>query len=452
MLERTKGIVGETLIKQGLNYLARDPEQNLDRLIDWAARIATDPAHKEQIAGVAKYLREDTNWRKYAIGVLKETHPNVLQRTIVGFLVNSTWLGVPRQKEAARRLGVSVPWALLIDPTEKCNLRCLGCWAGDYQRARDLELPLLKRIVGEAEELGIHFIVVSGGEPTVRMDDLLQLARAYPGTVFHVFTNGTLLTDEVIDKVCQAGNINFAISLEGLAESTDQRRGQGTFAKVMGTMDRLRRAGALFGFSATYTRHNTEEIASDTFIDLMIEKGCRFGWLFTYIPVGADADRSLMATPEQRGFMARRVEEIRSTKPLFLADFWNDGRYTGGCIAGGKRYLHINAAGDIEPCAFVHYATGNIRDMSLAEALKSPLMRAYQKRQPFNSNHLRPCPLIDNPEQLAAIVAESNARSTQESNVDAGALAESLKEYAAAWGVVAERLEEERAHRKNTAN
>lgn len=452
MLERTKGVVGEALIKQGLNYLAKDPDQNLDRLIDWAARIATDRAHKEQIADVAKYLREDTNWRKYAIKVLKETHPIVLQRTIVGFLVNSTWLGVPRQKEAARRLGVSVPWALLIDPTEKCNLRCLGCWAGDYQRAKELELPLLKRIVGEAEDLGIHFIVVSGGEPTVRMDDLLQLARAYPGTIFHVFTNGTLLTDDVISKVCQAGNINFAISLEGLAETTDRRRGAGTFAKVMDAMDRLRKAGALFGFSATYTRHNTEEIASDAFIDLMIEKGCRFGWLFTYIPVGADADHSLMATPEQRGFMARRVEEIRATKPLFLADFWNDGRYTGGCIAGGKRYLHINAAGDVEPCAFVHYATGNIRDMSLAEALQSPLMRAYQKRQPFNGNHLRPCPLIDNPEQLAAIVAESNARSTQESNVDAAAQAESFKEYAAAWGAVAERLEEERARRKNTAD
>ncbi|HHY94518.1 MAG TPA: radical SAM protein, partial [Firmicutes bacterium] len=155
-----------------------------------------------------------------------------------------------------------------------------------------------------------------------------------------------------------------------------------------------------------------EEITSDAFIDWLIEKGAFFGWSFHYIPIGRDPDVNLMVTPEQREYLVWRVREIRTTKPYLLADFWNDGDYTLGCIAGGRRYFHITASGDVEPCAFAHFSVDNIKDKSLREVLGNPLFRAYQKRQPFNSNHLLPCPIIDNPQALREIVAESGAHPT----------------------------------------
>jgi MoaA/NifB/PqqE/SkfB family radical SAM enzyme len=206
-------------------------------------------------------------------------------------------------------------------------------------------------------------------------------------------------------------------------------------------MDILKKYGVGFGFSTCYHRYNTEEVGSEEYVDFMIEKGCLFGWYFTYMPLGKDADLNLLVTPEQRKYMYHQIRGLREQKPIFLMDFWNDGEYVGGCIAGGRNYLHINANGDVEPCAFIHYSNVNINDMSLLEALKSPLFMEYKKNQPFNKNHLRPCPLLDNPEKLKEMVHRSNAYSTQpidkESVDDLTAKCENV---AKEWGKTADKL------------
>lgn len=433
--------LGEEIVRGVLRYAARDPERHLSRLLAWAERLAVQPNHKANVAAVRRTLTDpQSNWRRLALDMLRETRPSVTERLGIDFFVQGVFLGCPAQERAARRLGVSVPFALLLDPTSRCNLRCTGCWAGDYRRTDDLDLDLMRRVLGEAQELGIHFIVVSGGEPLVRRDDLLTLAREFPDLVFHVFTNGTLLDREFAEATANAGNLVFALSLEGEEETTDRRRGKGVYRKVLQAMSALKKAGVPFGFSATYTRHNVTELTSDAFIDRMVAEGCRFGWFFTYVPIGSDVDLDLMATPAQRAEMYRAVRRFRATKPVFVADFWNDGAASGGCIAGGRRYLHINAAGDVEPCAFVHYATHNIKDCSLQEALTSPLFRAYQARQPFNANHLRPCPLLDNPQALPEMVAESGARPTQLHLAPPDTLAQKLTGYAEEWGSLADEL------------
>ncbi|HPO78076.1 MAG TPA: radical SAM protein, partial [Thermoclostridium caenicola] len=193
--------------------------------------------------------------------------------------------------------------------------------------------------------------------------------------------------------------------------------------------------------SLCYTRNNTEVIGSEEFIDFMIDKGVKFAWFFTYMPVGADAVPELMVTAEQREFMYRQIRKFRETKPLFTMDFWNDGEYAQGCIAGGRRYLHINAAGDIEPCAFTHYADSNIYSKTLLEALQSPLFMQYHKKQPFNDNHLRPCPLLDNPERLVEIVEASGAVSTDFINPeDVYDLSAKCVNTAERWAQTADRI------------
>jgi MoaA/NifB/PqqE/SkfB family radical SAM enzyme len=207
----------------------------------------------------------------------------------------------------------------------------------------------------------------------------------------------------------KVGNFIPALSIEGFEGETDMRRGSETFNKVIASMDLMKEAGILFGASICYHSNNTEIVASEKFFDFLIQKGVRFVWIFTYIPVGKDADTKLLATPEQRILMYNKIREYRKTKPLFTMDFWNDGEYVGGCIAGGRKFIHINSKGDVEPCAFIHYSTANIHSMSLYDALKQPLFIEFHNNQPFNQNMLLPCPALDNPDSIIKLVNRCNA-------------------------------------------
>ena len=227
-----------------------------------------------------------------------------------------------------------------------------------------------------------------------------------------VVINGTLIDDAFADEMLRVKNLVHAISIEGFEEATDFRRGEGTYRKVIEAMTRLKERKLLFGISCCYTSKNVEVIGSEEYFDSMIDMGAKFAWLFTYMPIGAAAVPELIATAEQRKFMYEQIHKFRKTKPLFTMDFWNDGDAVGGCIAGGRGYCHINANGDMEPCAFIHYSDSNIKEKTLLECYQSPLFMAYRRSQPFNDNMLRPCPVLDNPGRLTQIVEESGARST----------------------------------------
>lgn len=227
-----------------------------------------------------------------------------------------------------------------------------------------------------------------------------------------VVINGTLIDDAFADEMLRVKNLVPAISIEGFEEATDFRRGEGTYRKVIEAMTRLKERKLLFGISCCYTSKNVEVIGSEEYFDSMIDMGAKFAWLFTYMPIGAAAVPELVATAEQRKFMYEQIHKFRKTKPLFTMDFWNDGDAVGGCIAGGRGYCHINANGDMEPCAFIHYSDSNIKEKTLLECYQSPLFMAYRRSQPFNDNMLRPCPVLDNPGRLTQIVEESGARST----------------------------------------
>ena len=227
-----------------------------------------------------------------------------------------------------------------------------------------------------------------------------------------VVINGTLIDDAFADEMLRVKNLVPAISIEGFEEATDFRRGEGTYRKVIEAMTRLKERKLLFGISCCYTNKNVEVIGSEEYFDSMIDMGAKFAWLFTYMPIGAAAVPELIATAEQRKFMYEQIHKFRKAKPLFTIDFWNDGDAVGGCIAGGRSYCHINANGDMEPCAFIHYSDSNIKEKTLLECYQSPLFMAYRRSQPFNDNMLRPCPVLDNPGRLTQIVEESGARST----------------------------------------
>jgi MoaA/NifB/PqqE/SkfB family radical SAM enzyme len=328
-----------------------------------------------------------------------------------------------------------------MDPTSACNLHCIGCWAAEYGNKMSMSYETLDNIIKQGKDLGVYFFIYSGGEPLVRKADIIRLCEKHNDCQFLAFTNGTLIDETFADEMLRVKNFTPAISIEGFEEATDSRRGEGTYQAVIRAMDILKRKKLIFGASLCYTKYNTDVIGSEEFFDFMIDKGVKYAWFFTYMPVGADAVPDLMATAEQREFMYRQVRRFREMKPLFTMDFWNDGEYAGGCIAGGRRYLHINAAGDVEPCAFTHYADSNIYKKTLLEALQSPLFMQYYKNQPFNDNHLRPCPLLDNPERLIEVVEAAGAVSTDFIKPeDVQDLSAKCVNAAENWAVTADRL------------
>ena len=249
------------------------------------------------------------------------------------------------------------------------------------------------------------------------------------------------MTREKAKRLSELGNVLVVISIEGYEEETDRWRGDGVYKKIMKAFDDLMEAKVLIGTSATVTHENTEVVASEPFVDFMREKGSFAQMYFLYIPVNGQADFSLMVTPEQRDHLRRQVMYFRETKPMFFLDFWNDGPHVNGCIAGGRRYFHLNAKGDVEPCVYTHVAVDNIRDTTLAQALNSPLFRSIRARQPHNPNHFRPCMIIDNPHVMRELIKETKPYFTHPGAEEIyTTMSQEMEAYANHYGELAERV------------
>ena len=383
---------------------------------------------------------------------MDEIDPHVIKQTALNLGFEAAFHGTKTIRSMRKVHQCNIPWLILMDPTSACNLHCTGCWAAEYGHKLNLTYEEMDSSITQGKELGIYFYMYTGGEPLVRKKDIIRLCEKHYDCEFHAFTNGTLVDDEFCEEMRRVGNLSLSISLEGFEEVNDMRRGEGVFNKVMATMDRLKKYGLIFGTSICYTRKNIETVTSDEFLDMIIGKGCRFTWYFHYMPVGNDAAPDLLPTKEQREYMYHRVREIRSMtggKPIYAMDFQNDGEFVGGCIAGGRNYCHINANGDVEPCVFIHYSSANIREVTLLEALKQPLFMAYRDRQPFNDNHLRPCPMLENPEILQEMIKETGAKSTDlQSPESAEHLCSKCEAYACEWKETADRLWKEHPHQQ----
>ncbi len=331
------------------------------------------------------------------------------------------------------RHGASPPAFLTLSPGKTCNLRCVGCYADAGPTAERLPFETLDRIVNDArEQWGARFFVISGGEPFAYRESgrgILDLAERHQDCFFISYTNGTLITETVARRLGALGNLSPSLSVEGLREKTDARRGAGVFDKVLAAMDRLRQARVLFGLSLTATRHNAEEILSDEMVDLFWNRmGVLYAWVFHYMPIGRAPSLDLMMTPAQRVALHDRVWQLVRDRRLFIADFWNSATVTNGCIAGGRAggYMYINWNGDVCPCVFVPYSPVNILDVyarggTLDEVWSSPLFGAFREWQrgygyretgqvyDGGGNWLTPCPIRDHHATFRAMIARHPA-------------------------------------------
>lgn len=439
-MNTVKNALVEAAVKAALSYLESDPEKNIPRLMDLVDKALPKDRYPSQRKMFRKVIEEKGNWYQLMMKFY-ELDPGVRKTFFNNFLINATLKGRAIGKDIEKKEDCNVPWTILLDPTSACNLHCTGCWAAEYGHKLNLSFETIDRIITEGKKLGVYFYIYTGGEPLVRKADLMKICEKHSDCIFLSFTNGTLIDEAFCQDMLRVKNFVPAISVEGFEERNDSRRGNGIYRKDMEAMKLMKSHHLPFGISTCYTSVNYDDVSSEKYFDQMIEWGALFVWFFHYMPVGQGAVTTLLPTPEQRTQMYHRIREFRKTKPIFSIDFQNDAEYVGGCIAGGRRYFHINAKGDVEPCVFIHYSNVNINDTSVLDALKAPLFKAYRKGQPFNENMLMPCPMLENPECLRGMVKETDAVSTDyESPESADVLCDRTTPYSQNWKPTADEL------------
>ncbi len=336
-------------------------------------------------------------------------------------------LGVPREKSQAVRqfhdqYGCNPPWFLVISPGHACNLHCRDCYASSEPDGNKLSWDIVQRLLHDARKLwDIKLVVFSGGEPFAyhsQGKDILDLVEQHPECLFLVFTNGTLINAHTASRIARLKNITPAISVEGLRNATEDRRGTGTFSRVLEAMESMRTEGAPFGISITVNRYNQQQVISDEFLDLFFNQlGAFYAFYFQYMPIGRNATFDSMPAAAQRVEFWRKIWDIIEKKSLFLIDFWNHGPLAEGCIAAGRDggYLYIDWNGKVMPCVFAPYSAGNINELyaqgrqinSLWEApffveiRKWQIQHGYGNKNPvIGGNWLRPCPYRDHHSQF----------------------------------------------------
>ena len=383
--------IKKVVLYRTIRTLGRQNDKNINNFLKFIEFFAAKK-HKSVIKNLRGSLSiEDLQKRLYR-NIMINSNPNFSRKFIENFLIQGIMLN---HKKRLRLLdkGYNVPATVLISPSMRCNLKCIGCYADSYSKKDDMELKLFERIIEEGKDIGVVFYTILGGEPFIR-EDVFEVYKKHSDAFFQVFTNGTLIDENKAKEIVNMGNLLIMFSVEGGSVETDFRRGEGVYQKVRNAMDLFKSSKLPFGFSVTVTRNNFDYITGDDFIDFMIEQGAVLGWYFLYMPVGVNSDLSLMPTPQQRLKLKEVVHRARAQKPIFLVDFWGDAPLVGGCIAGSQ-YAHINNKGDVEPCIFTHFAEVNIKDMPLLEALNCSYFRRIRSKQPYCDNLYRPCMLID---------------------------------------------------------
>lgn len=401
-----KSKIMETLI----NYLDKNPEKNVDKIFESIKKLIKDESQLKQVDFVYSYYKNNPPTHDYIQNILTNTDTKCLKKFITNFFANANWYAGAKRNKFLTDEDTKIPFVMLISPSMRCPLHCVGCYASNYSKDSDIPPAEVERLIKEAHDLGIYWIIILGGEPFYN-DYLLDIYEKFDDMMFSPFTSGILITDEIADRMQKCSNVFPMLSVEGFEADTEARRGKGTFAKVIHAMDLLKERGILFGVSTCVTRTNIDDVLSDKFTDMLIEKGSKLSWYFLFMPINSHPQFDMMLTPEQRIRLGRRTKQIRTTKPYFTIDFFNDAPIIGGCIAG-KYFCHINAKEDVEPCIFAHFSTVNLKGRPLIDAFRDPFFKELRHRQPYNKNMLRPCMMIDNTNVIKEVCQKVGAKPT----------------------------------------
>jgi MoaA/NifB/PqqE/SkfB family radical SAM enzyme len=316
-----------------------------------------------------------------------------------------------KKRREAEDNGEHIPPFLIASITSKCNLHCAGCYSRCNHATTDAE-PVSQltseewlKIFDEADELGISFILLAGGEPMLRRD-IIEAAGKKQNILFPIFTNGTFIDEQYFALFDKCRNLVPIMSIEGSKEITDNRRGKGIYDKLIANMEEFRKRGLIFGASVTVTTQNYKEVTSDEFLNSLSDRGCKAVIFVEYVPVTEESSE-LAPSDTEREYLMNEIQRLREERPemVYIA-FPGDEKSSGGCVAAGRGFFHINSHGGAEPCPFSPYSDVNIKSSSLREAMHSPLFIALQNGDKLLDDHDGGCVLYEKRELVESIIAQ----------------------------------------------
>ncbi len=333
------------------------------------------------------------------------------------FLLRNAWRllnAERRRQQCERRINGLIPAVVAVSPTMRCIYNCVGCYSRSRRIDDELSTEELDVLFTEAEKFGVLVIVVTGGEPLLR-DDMVDLMTRHRRLLFIPITNGSLVTEEVAMRIAQSGNVIPLVSIEGFQTDTDERRQPGAHEAAVRAFERLRDAGACFGFAAMNTAANTLHLGTDEFIDQMVSLGCAVGFYSEYVPCGPDPKPDWALDEASRAAFRERVLKLRCRKPILLSQFPHDeyGK-DNQCLGAGRASLHINAQGDVEPCPFMPMARENIRQGGLLAACNSVFLRAIREQPHLLQRRLCGCSLFEHRAELKVLAQKLGAHSSEQ--------------------------------------
>ena len=310
---------------------------------------------------------------------------------------------------AVRERQSFMPPFLIASITSVCNMHCKGCYVRgigscDDAAAREMmSADEWRSVFRQAKDAGICFIIIVGGEPLLR-PDVFEAAAEFPEILFPVFTNGTLITDQYLSLFDKHRNLVPILSLEGNQDATDERRGEGIFKTLLERMAQMKELGLLFGTSITVTTDNIRSVTDDLFIQEMQRQGCRAVFFVDYVST-SDEDRVLEPEDEHRAYMKEKMASFRKDySEMIFISFPGDEKASGGCLAAGRGFFHINAYGGAEPCPFSPYSDTNVKDTPLVDIAESKLFRALHESGMLMEDHAGGCVLAEKDEQVRALM------------------------------------------------
>ena len=346
---------------------------------------------------------------RFAFRLVRGVHPRLLYKAATLWVFKGI-RAVGAFKRRSKQ-GELFPPFLFLALTDACNLRCRGCWIGSQGAARNLELEEIERLIQESKQRGSYFFTLLGGEPFL-YSHLWEIVERHRECYFQIITNGQFLDEPNVERICRLGNITVLVSIDGLREENDARRGEGVFDVAIEGCRRLAEKKILFGIATTVTGRNMEETVCDDYVRRFIDLGAMYLWYYVFRPVGPDPAPELCVGRERMLEIRRRLLRLRRKHPIIVIDTYWNAKGEAVCPAALGMGFHIGPGGHIEPCPPLSFARETIRDNDgdLYKTINSSeFLRGFQE---FVQSRTKGCVILEYPRELVEYFRESGAEDT----------------------------------------
>lgn len=287
-----------------------------------------------------------------------------------------------------------LPRLIAFEITRSCNLDCIHCRAaaskGPYKN--ELSTEEILRILSEIKEIAKPIIILTGGEPLLRLDifEISKKCKEF-GLKPVLATNGTLINEEIAKRIKNSGIERVSISLDGSTSFSHDnfRKVPGAFEKTLKGIENLKKQEIPFQINTTITGTNVEELPK--IHQLAIDLGAVAHHIFVLVPVGRGKkiqenslspgkyEETLIWFYNQRGksslqlkatcaptyYRILRQKAKEEDKKVNFETFGLDAM-TRGCLAG-TGFCFISHKGLVQPCGYLEILCGDLRKQTFKE-------------------------------------------------------------------------------------